>query len=274
MEWLHALLNDGGGLPEWIAHALKDQPLLFIGCDIPDWLGRFLLRMSSTTRLSLESKQFFLVGTSSTAEPPLANFFATYCRRTQVQLLDMAPVEFVSELRRRWEEQVARRNRWRRPSTPSPESPDRPTIFISYLREDGERARRLHDEITAMGGDVWFDERRLMPGDDWADEILRAIRKRIRLFLPIVSANTEKQEEGYVFREWREALDRSYSIPHRRLIIPVVVDDHQRDPEEFRQVPEEFRRFNFGYAPTGDPDQHLRAMLKEEIRAMRRSGSA
>ena len=47
LEWLHALLSDAASLPDWLAHPLKHQPMLFVGCEIPDWIGRFLLRMSS-----------------------------------------------------------------------------------------------------------------------------------------------------------------------------------------------------------------------------------
>jgi len=60
----------------------------------------------------------------------------------------------------------------------------------------------------------------------------------------------------------------------RRFIIPVLVDVTHQDPGEYQQVPDEFRRFNFGYAPAGDPDPNLRSMLVEEIRAMRRNGAA
>jgi TIR domain len=274
LEWLHALLSDSGSLPRWIAYALKHQPLLFIGCEIPDWLGLFLLRLSSSTRISLESKQFFFVGSSIVAEPRLSSFFSTYCRRTQVQQLQMEPGEFVTELHRRWETHLPAWNRRNAVDVAIPRPAAPPTIFISYMREDIDRARRLHDFITDLGGDVWLDERRLWPGDSWEDEILRAIRKRIRLFVPIISANTDQEDEGYVFREWREAVERSYAIPRRRFIIPVVVDDQQDVLSTYRQVPEEFRRYNFGYAPTGEPDKNLRSMLIEEIRAMRRSGAA
>src|SRR3954451_1118978 len=47
LEWLHSLLSGVGCLPDWVSYALKYQPILFIGCEIPDWLGRFLLRLSS-----------------------------------------------------------------------------------------------------------------------------------------------------------------------------------------------------------------------------------
>ena len=275
LEWLHALLSDSGSLPNWVVYALKHQPLLFIGCDIPDWLGRFLLRLSCSTRISLESKQSFFVGASTVAEPRLSSFFSTYCRRTQVQQLQMHPGEFIDELHHRWQARVSPScRRTNLVDIPVSGPSDTPTIFISYLREDIDHARRLYDHITDLGGDVWLDERRLWPGDSWEDEILRAIRKRVRLFVPIISANSEREDEGYVFREWREAAERSFTIPSRRFIIPVVVDEQQGDPSTYRQVPEEFRRYNFGHAPIGAPDASLRAVLVEEIRAMRRSGAA
>ena len=46
LEWMHALLSDRASLPDWVSYQLKEHPLLYIGCEIPDWLGRFLLRMS------------------------------------------------------------------------------------------------------------------------------------------------------------------------------------------------------------------------------------
>ena len=60
LEWLHAF-RDAASLPDWLDYPLRHHAMLFIGCDIPDWLGRFLLRSSSNTRLSLERKPFFFV---------------------------------------------------------------------------------------------------------------------------------------------------------------------------------------------------------------------
>ncbi|HTY33472.1 toll/interleukin-1 receptor domain-containing protein [Mycobacterium sp.] len=276
LEWLHALLSGAASLPEWLAFPLKHQPMLFVGCQIPDWLGRFLLRLESNTRLSLESKQFFFVGSSTSAEPSLSNFFATYCRKTQVQQLQMEPAAFVAELRKRWEEQSTTRPRTPADTiSPPPPPPDAPTIFISYLREDVDAARRLSEAICGLGGDVWLDEGRLCPGDIWEQDILTAIRKTVRLFVPVISANTEREEEGYVFREWAEAVDRSRSIPRRRFIVPVIVDeDYAGDPSRYRQIPDVFRRLQFGHAPAGDPNAELLAMLTAEIRAMRREVAA
>jgi hypothetical protein len=277
LEWIHALLSDTDSLPDWLAFQLKHQPLLFIGCDMPDWLGRMLLRMSSNNRLWLESKQFFIVGRPSTQPNLLSEFFTTYCRKAQVQQLEMDPAAFVRELRERWEKQ-----RPRGPSGgasghslswPPPAGTD--TIFISYIREDADVARRLYAEVAALGGDVWMDERELHPGDAWRSELLTTIRRKVRLFIPVISANTERAREGFVFREWAEAAQRSREIPRSRFVIPVVVDDDfAGDLGAYRQIPEDFFRYHIGCAPAGRPDADLLSILTAEIREMRRRGVA
>ena len=69
---------------------------------------------------------------------------------------------------------------------------------------------------------------------------------KVRLFVPIISANTERGEAGYVFREWKEAVERSLSIaPRRRFIVPVIVDEkenYEGDLSRYRQIPPEFER--------------------------------
>jgi TIR domain len=284
LEWLHALLSEWTSLPEWLVNPLKHHPMLFVGCDIPDWLGRFLLRMSSTSRLSMErDQQFFIVGNSISRDPALSTFFTTYCRKTLVQQLDMEPAAFAAELRARWEQQTAER-----PRAPiglagasagigvgNPSNVDAPTIFISYMREDADAARRLCDAIASKGGDVWFDERRILPGDEWEPEVLSCIRQTVRLFVPVISASTEAEDEGYVFREWRAAVERSQSIMGRRFIVPVVIDsDYTGDAGRYQQIPDEFRPLHFGRAPGGEPDADLIEMLTFEMREMRRVNAA
>jgi hypothetical protein len=183
--------------------------------------------------------------------------------------MDMEPAAFVAELRARWQKQADARPAEVGASGIAP-AVDAPTIFISYMREDAAAARRVCDAITSLGGDVWLDERRLAPGDAWEREIV-SVSQSVRLFVPIISANTEHAEEGYVFKEWNAAADRALQIPARRFIVPVVIDDnYDGDPGRYRQIPESFRRLQFGRAPGGDPDLDLKAMLIDEIRAMRR----
>jgi hypothetical protein len=114
-----------------------------------------------------------------------------------------------------------------------------------------------------------------LPGDEWEPEVLSCIRQTVRLFVPVISANTEGEDEGYVFREWRAAVERSQSIMGRRFIVPVVIDDdYTGDAGRYQQIPDEFRPLHFGRAPGGEPDAGLVEMLISEIRDMRRVNAA
>jgi hypothetical protein len=274
LEWLHALLSETARLPDWVEHQLKERPLLLLGCQMPDWIGRFLVRLASTTRLSMARKQFFIVGRDISHHPELGSFFRTYCSPSSVQVVEQDPEAFVAELHRRW---LARQPAAPAAGVPAPAAtaPTAPgSIFISYVREDAEAARRLADAVTGLGGDVWLDQRRLQPGDRWEAEILSSIRRGIRLFVPLISKQTESREEGYVFKEWAEAAERARGIPGRRFIVPVVIDeDYDGNPARYRMTPESFRQFHFGTAPGGRPNGELLAALTEEIRSMRRAGT-
>jgi hypothetical protein len=276
LEWLHALLPNAARLPEWLAYKLRHQPLLFIGCEIPDWIGRFLLRLSSTERLSNEDKNFFFVGSPNSREPSLSDFFATYCRRRLVQEFDMEPSAFVAELHRRY----AKTSR-AAPLPPgvtvfdrttNPVGSDAAPIFISYMREDAAAAQRLHDAIRLLGGNAWLDTQRLMGGDAWEKETLIAIGQTAQLFVAVISARTEREKEGFVFQEWREALGRAPRISSGRFIVPVVIDeDYDGDPTRYPKGWNYFGEWHFSNAPGGEPDAALAALLTAEIASMSRS---
>ncbi|MET0164721.1 MAG: toll/interleukin-1 receptor domain-containing protein [Vicinamibacterales bacterium] len=276
LEWIHTLLTERTSLPEWLDYPLKHLPMLFIGCEIPDWLGRFLLRMSSDKRLPLRDKPFFFAGCSTSQQPSLSSFFSTFCRSTLCQQLEMEPTEFVAELRRRWEEKKPKVPEFPpdKLNPPVGVAREAPEIFISYMREDADAAQRLCEAISGLGGTVWFDALRLSPGDSWEQQILSQIRET-RLFVPIISANTERANEGYVFKEWKAAVNRAASIMGRRFIVPVIVDaDYAGDPSRYGKFPPEFASCHFGQAPGGEPNAALREMLISEIRAMRRTDAA
>jgi hypothetical protein len=272
LEWLHVLLTGTARLPEWLEKKLKASPILFLGCQLSDWVGRLLTRMVSKSRLSLESKQFFFVGESVAQYPALTRFFETFCGGTRVQMLGADPAAFVAELSERWH----KRNPQAAASGIAQAAPPagKGSIFISYVREDFDAARRLFDAISKIGGgDIWLDERRLQPGDRWEEEILASIRSEARLFLPVISRQTESREEGYVFEEWRTAVERARRIPTRgrTFIVPIVIDaEYDGNPSRYRHVPDEFSESHWGWAPGGDPDERLVSALRDAIRDMRR----
>jgi TIR domain len=84
-------------------------------------------------------------------------------------------------------------------------------IFLLYARQDEESVRRLHQRLVKDGADVWLDQTKLLPGQDWAYEILRAIHKSDVLIV-CLSKQFNKQG-GYRHEELRIALEKAISLP-------------------------------------------------------------
>jgi hypothetical protein len=85
------------------------------------------------------------------------------------------------------------------------------TIFLSYARGDDEPfVRRLHDDLTARGFDVWFDSE-CMPNRavTFLQEIRDAIAARDRLVLVV---GPKAVTSDYVTQEWRWALEIGKAI--------------------------------------------------------------
>jgi hypothetical protein len=277
LEFVHALVTLSAlSSGSWHADELRKRNLLLLGCHFSDWVSRFIVRVVSANRLSLGSdRKVIIVGEGIGPDSAFAEFVDLFSRGTTI--CDGSAIEFVAELHDRW---LARN-----PDAAAVAAGDTLTfaatgrerhgsIFISYVREDVAAARAFQSAIEGIGGDVWLDERILEPGDSWENEILDSIRHRVRLFVPLISQQTERCERGFVFKEWEAAVDRSRELPpggRNRFIVPVVIDqDYRGDPSGYRQIEDCFREFNFGHAPNGVPDDALMSALKSELRALRR----
>ena len=113
-------------------------------------------------------------------------------------------------------------------------------VFLSYASQDAESAQRIAATLHSAGVQVWFDRSELRGGEAW-DQTIRQRVRDCRLFVPIISANTEARSEGYFRREWKLAVDRTNDMSERlAFIVPVVIDatlDASADvPQAFRSV--------------------------------------
>jgi len=112
-------------------------------------------------------------------------------------------------------------------------------VFLSYASEDAPAAQRIAEALRSAGIEVWFDQSELRGGDVWD----RDIRDRIhecRLFIAVISANTEARDEGYFRREWKLAVDRTHDMAEdRAFLVPVVIDGTS---ERSARVPDSFKR--------------------------------
>ena len=101
---------------------------------------------------------------------------------------------------------------------------DAPRLFLSYAREDSAAARKLYQELSARGLNVWLDREALRPGQNWRVAVRQAIRES-RYFLALLSENSVSKV-GYVQKELKDALDILEEHPITSVfIIPARLDD-------------------------------------------------
>jgi TolB-like protein/Flp pilus assembly protein TadD len=140
--------------------------------------------------------------------------------------------------------------------SPNPASTPRGAVFLSYASQDAEAAQRICAALRSAGVEVWFDQSELRSGDAWD----RQIRERVhdcRLFVPVISANTEARSEGYFRREWKLAIERTHDMSERIAFIVPVVIDQTRDARA--DVPEAFRSVQWTRLPAGEtPPEFVR----------------
>jgi TolB-like protein/Tfp pilus assembly protein PilF len=122
-------------------------------------------------------------------------------------------------------------------------------VFLSYASQDLSAAQKICEALRAAGIEVWFDQSELRGGDVWD----RSIRQHIhdcRLFIPVISAQTDARPEGYFRREWKLAVDRTLDMSERvAFLVPVVIDGTS---DARADVPERFRAAQWSRLPGGE----------------------
>jgi hypothetical protein len=73
------------------------------------------------------------------------------------------------------------------------------TVFLCHASQDKLATRNLCGRLLDSGYDVWFDENRLLPGQDWEHEIRAAVRSS-DVVLALLSHNSTTKT-GFVQRE-------------------------------------------------------------------------
>jgi formylglycine-generating enzyme required for sulfatase activity len=116
-------------------------------------------------------------------------------------------------------------------------------IFLCHASEDKAAVRDVYRRLRDIEGiEPWLDEEDLLPGQDWAREIPRAL-KASEFILIFLSLNSVAKR-GYVQREMKLALDALQEMPEGTIhTIPVRLDDCT--------VPEQLQRYH--YANLFDP---------------------
>ena len=134
--------------------------------------------------------------------------------------------------------------------------PRKGSIFISYVREDADAARRLSAALADIGGDVWLDERGSSRATGGRRRSSASIRREVRLFLPIISQEHREPRgririQGVAERRCERA--KGISAGGRRFIVPVVIDRRiRRQPaQDTGRCRKRFATSHWGQAPGG-----------------------
>ncbi|MFP4033604.1 MAG: SUMF1/EgtB/PvdO family nonheme iron enzyme [Desulfococcaceae bacterium] len=106
-------------------------------------------------------------------------------------------------------------------------------VFISYAKEDVEHAKRLYRDLKKAGFSPWLDAEELLPGQNWRNEIVQAVRES-RYFVALLSGRGLSRN-GFVHRELKKALEVMEEYPEGGIfLIPARLDDCQPQDEKLR----------------------------------------
>jgi hypothetical protein len=271
LEYLFALQSEGSRRLPVALSELRRRDLLFIGCNLPDWMGRSLLRVVRDDRLYVKSTQDFF--SDSISDPSLTAFFSRFSPNT-MWFEGQAPT-FVDELAKNWSAVASEKPA--RVADASSELVRRslagPTAFVSYASENNDAARRVTETLMEVGfSDVWLDQKKLIGGDDWSQRIDEAITA-CDFFLPLLSREADQRRIGVFWEEWRKALAQAKRV-HGEFIIPVGIDEVTPSQAGYQRINrDEFSAF-FGkhlmHAARGEFDERGKDELRQRLKRFTR----
>ena len=249
---------------------LRTKRLLLIGNAHPDWLARFFVRLSRRERLysGNEAREFVADG-AVVSDAHLRDFLENFSPQTK-SFGVASPVEFVDQLAEKWnafgEKPAVTDEVHASVITKKP-----PAVFVSYASQDVASVERLQSSLGNAGLDVWFDKGRLGSGDPWWPVIEQNIAT-CDVFVPVISANTNKRDEGIFIREWNRALERLRDMDRAtaRLIHPVIIDDTPENAVSFSG----FREFHYTRAEGGEARPEFIKALTDIVRERRLKAAA
>jgi hypothetical protein len=271
LEFVTCLL-DRTRRPDRLCGELKRRHLLLLGNSFPDWLGRFFLRLVRDEPFSSRAPQLTecLADGTSSHDEELIYFLESFSAKQTTVVRGADAAGFVAELSQRWKEDPRWTETGQTPggAAPVPAEPVAKAglIFISYASQDRAAADRLRDHLAAENLPVWLD---VAPeGLQAADLYERKIRsgiERCALFMPVLSAQADRRQDGFFRKEWHWAIQRlpNFTGTNRPFLVPVIVDDLDFHSAS---VPEDFRSAQAARLPGGETTPEFRARLKQLVR--------
>ncbi|HEX7332177.1 MAG TPA: TIR domain-containing protein [Pyrinomonadaceae bacterium] len=97
-------------------------------------------------------------------------------------------------------------------------------VFLCHSSNDKQAVRELYKRLQSDGFDPWLDEEKLLPGQDWNREIIKAVRGSDIVLVCLSEKSISKS--GYVQKEIKYALDIADEQPEGSIfLIPIRFEE-------------------------------------------------
>jgi tetratricopeptide (TPR) repeat protein len=97
-------------------------------------------------------------------------------------------------------------------------------VFLCHSSDDKPLVRNLYNRLNSDGIDSWLDEENLLPGEEWEQEIIKAVRSSDIVIVCLSQRSINKR--GYVQKEIKLALDVADEQPEGAIfLIPVKLEE-------------------------------------------------
>jgi hypothetical protein len=245
-------LHSAGGWVQQLLNRIRDNNLLLIGCNFPDWLTRFFLRNLSREALGAPRNRGELI-----VPEPLDRNLVIFLKDSSVQLVSAnGAADFVAELYKRWSVLP------RKETVPSPASGNQSnnSVFLSFATEDREKVIKIRNLLTENNIQALMED--LQPGCPLSAKLRDQI-EQCRVFLPFISSTTINIPDAWFRYEWTVAIERSkYYSQSCRYLQPVVLDN---TPHDCAGIPKEFRSVLMHKCPDGEAGDDFVQSIRQTI---------
>lgn len=226
--------NSATGLIEYLKE--NEKKLFVLGCNLPNWLFRFLWQPTQNGRTSnMKTTQGYWINKEK-PEDSFENFLKKKNFSADEQVKDIlvdATKRLQEELKKEAEDRSA-----------EIDAEDHFDVFISYASEDRQIATAIFGALKNMNVKAWFDDRgkgEITPGSPYWEKIRNGI-KHSGHFMPIITGNwmakmtstSSLKEETLMVKDWLAECRKTDSTVQLKsnYSIPVIINGSEYNEVE------------------------------------------
>ena len=228
--------NDYGarGLTDYLKE--NEKKLLALGCNLPNWLFRFLWQPTQAGRMgSMKTTQGYWIN----KEKP-EDSFENFLKKKNFSA-DEQVKEILEDATKLLQEELLCEAEERRAENDAKEHFD---VFISYASEDRQVATVIFEALRNMNVKAWFDDRgkgEITPGSPYWEKIQNGIQHSAH-YMPIITgkwmekmtSTSSLKEETLMVKDWLAECRKNDSPVQLKsnYSIPVIVDGSEYNEVE------------------------------------------